>query len=57
MGDLQRKLFQKKLKDAEAALGFDFSEDAEEKVTPHQTIKPTDQDSFSSKTSYDEAEL
>ncbi|CCH41672.1 hypothetical protein BN7_1213 [Wickerhamomyces ciferrii] len=30
MSDFQRKLFQRKLKDAEKALGFDFSEESEE---------------------------
>lgn len=29
MSDFQRKLFQKKLKEAESALGFDFSEEVE----------------------------
>ncbi len=30
MSNIQRNLFQKKLKIAESALGFDFSEEAEE---------------------------
>lgn len=43
MGDLQRKMFQKKLRDAETALGFDFSEEAEENATPQNTVTQTDQ--------------
>jgi len=39
MSEFQRNIFQKKLKEAESALGFDFSEGAEE--TPETSNAPS----------------